>query len=532
MAEKTTKKTSAKTALAKKAPAKNATALKLEWTGGKVCVKDPAKAVLGAGEAECASVDELVSVLGQMKSPDPVSVRIAGAMGVVLAANSIDTLNENKYYKAFTANTRALIKDREGDVDLIWGVNRMMAVAASMRNRGIETVKKTLIDEIPATIAESPKVGVASEEKAPVAKSGAKKAETKGERKGPNIPPTIEWADGTVRLIDQSKLPLVGEIVEVKTLDELIFAIAQMKVRGAPALGIAGAMGVVLAANSIGTLNETEFYRKLNEEVRRLIVTRPTAANLIWGINKMMAVAAKNKKRGIATVRKVMAKEIPKMIAEDVKRNRKMADLGVKLVEDKDRILTHCNAGALATAGYGTALGVIFAAFEDGKDIKVYVDETRPCLQGARLTTWELMQAGVPMVLIADGASGLLMREGEITKVFVGADRIAANGDVANKIGTYPISVVAKENKIPFYVVAPTSTVDLGTPQGRKIPIELRGPEEITMVGETQIAPDGVQVYNPAFDIVPAENVTAIITEKGVAKPPYDESLAKLMRKK
>lgn len=368
----------------------------------------------------------------------------------------------------------------------------------------------------------------AAANKAAPKKAARKKTPPKKTREGPQIPPTIEWVNGTARLIDQTKLPLVGEIVEITTPDEMIYAIQSMKIRGAPALGIAGGIGVALIANTIGTLDETEYYRQLTEQVRKLIVSRPTAANLIWGVNRMMAVAARNSTRGIGAVRKAMDAEIPKMIAEDKKRNRKMANLGAKLVKDGDRILTHCNAGSLATAGYGTALGVAFAAHEDGKDIKVYVDETRPRLQGARLSIWELMTAGVPSILIVDSAAGLLMREGEITKVFVGADRIAANGDVANKIGTYSLSVLAKENEVPFYVVAPTSTIDMATPHGRKIPIELRDPAELTMVGETQVAPDGVQVYNPAFDITPGENITAIITEKGVIKPPYDKSLAKL----
>ncbi|RJQ55095.1 MAG: S-methyl-5-thioribose-1-phosphate isomerase [Actinobacteria bacterium] len=346
------------------------------------------------------------------------------------------------------------------------------------------------------------------------------------------MPATIEWVDGTIRLIDQSKLPLTGEIVEATDLDELIFAIQTMKVRGAPALGIAGAMGVALVASKIETLNEEQFYRELNNEVRRLIVARPTAVNLVWGINRMMRIAFETKNRGIQAVRKALADEIPRIIEEDNERNLMMADFGAELVDDGDKVLTHCNAGALATAGYGTALGVVVAAHQDGKRITVYVDETRPCLQGARLSTWELMMAQIPAVLIVDSAAGLLMREGEITKVFVGADRIAANGDVANKIGTYPISVVARDNNIPFYVVAPTSTIDLETPEGRKIPLELRPPEEITMVGETQIAPEGVQVYNPAFDVTPGENVTAIITEKGIAKPPFDESLRKLLSSK
>jgi len=379
------------------------------------------------------------------------------------------------------------------------------------------------------TAAKKPAAKKSPAKKSPAKKPAAKKPAPKKPRKGPQIPQTIEWVEGKARIIDQSRLPLVGEIVEITTPDEMIYAIQTMKIRGAPALGVAGAVGVALIADSIDTLNETEYYRKLTEEVRRLIVSRPTAANLIWGINRMMALAARTSNRGIDTVRKTLHKEIPKIIAEDQKRNRKMAELGAKLVEDGDRILTHCNAGSLATAGYGTALGVVYAAHEDGKDIKVYVDETRPCLQGARLSIWELMTMGVPSILIVDSAAGLLMREGEITKVFVGADRIAANGDVANKIGTYSLSVLAKENEVPFYVVAPTSTIDPTTPHGRKIPIELRDPAELTMVGETQVAPDGVQVYNPAFDVTPGENVTAIITEKGVAKPPYEKSLAKLL---
>ncbi len=365
---------------------------------------------------------------------------------------------------------------------------------------------------------------------APKKPSRSKKPERSAEQ-AQRIPPTISYADGSVRMIDQSKLPLVGEIVEARTVDELIFAIQTMKVRGAPALGIAGAMGIALAAQNITDMNEERFYRQLTEEARRLIIARPTAINLVWGINHMMNVAQRNKNRGIEAVKKALADEIPKLVEDDLKRNEAIARHGSKLIKDGDKVLTHCNAGALATVGVGTALGVIVTAHEKGKRLTVYVDETRPCLQGARLSTWELMMAGIPTVLIADSAAGLLMREREIRKVFVGADRIAANGDVANKIGTYPISVVAKANNVPFYVVAPTSTIDMETPDGRKIPLELRPPEEITMVGEVQIAPEGVQVYNPAFDVTPSENVTAIVTEKGVVKPPYEENLKKLLEK-
>jgi methylthioribose-1-phosphate isomerase len=325
---------------------------------------------------------------------------------------------------------------------------------------------------------------------------------------GEPIPPTIAWHDGAVRMIDQRRLP--GELVQldVATVEELCDAIRTLAVRGAPALGVAGAMGMALAA---------ETGMDPDKAAELICATRPTAVNLAWGV--ALGRAASDP-----------VAEATRVAEEDVARCRRLGAHGAGLVPEGGRVLTHCNAGALACAGYGTALGVIRAAAEQGRRPAVWVDETRPVLQGARLTAWELDRLGIPATLVADGMAAGLMAAGEVDCVVVGADRIAANGDVANKVGTYGLAVLAAHHHIPFYVAAPTSTVDLDCPDGDAIPIEQRPAEEVTTVAGQRIAPAGTKVDNRAFDVTPAALVTAIVTEEGVARAPYPESLAALRR--
>lgn len=341
---------------------------------------------------------------------------------------------------------------------------------------------------------------------------------------------TIEWENGKVKIIDQNKLP--HELVriycpDVKTLRE---AISSLKVRGAPALGIAGAFGVVLGIQNSSTTDFPTFARELEEIIDYLGSSRPTAVNLFWALRRMRGCAEKNKDREIPQVKRALEEEALKIMEEDRIRSRQMAKKGASLLKDGDRVLTHCNAGALATADYGTALGVIYRAKEEGKKVTVYAGETRPLLQGARLTTWELLQGGVEVTLICDNMAGDLMQRGKIDKVLVGADRVAANGDVANKIGTYTLAVLAKENEIPFYVVCPISSIDLQILSGNMIPIEGRDSREVTHFAGKRVAPNGVKVYNPAFDITPAHYITAIITERQIFRPPYKEILGELKR--
>ena len=341
---------------------------------------------------------------------------------------------------------------------------------------------------------------------------------------------TIEWENGKVKIIDQNKLP--HELVriycpDVKTLRE---AISSLKVRGAPALGIAGAFGAVLGIQNSSTTDFPTFARELEEVIDYLGSSRPTAVNLFWALRRMKDCAEKNKDREIPQVKRALEEEALQIMEEDRIRSRQMAKKGASLLKDGDRVLTHCNAGALATADYGTALGVVYRAKEEGKKVTVYADETRPLLQGARLTTWELLQGGVEVTLICDNMAGDLMQRGKIDKVLVGADRVAANGDVANKIGTYTLAVLAKENEIPFYVVCPISSIDLQILSGNMIPIEERDSREVTHFARKRVAPNGVKVYNPAFDITPAHYITAIITERQIFRPPYKEILGELKR--
>jgi len=341
---------------------------------------------------------------------------------------------------------------------------------------------------------------------------------------------TVEWDNGKLKIIDQNKLP--HEFVriycrDVKTLRE---AISSLKVRGAPALGIAGAFGVVLGIQNSSTTDFPTFARELEEVIDYLGSSRPTAVNLFWALRRMRDCAEKNQDREIPQVKGALEREALQIMEEDRIRSRQMAKKGASLLKDGDRVLTHCNAGALATADYGTALGVIYRAKEEGKKVTVYADETRPLLQGARLTTWELLQGGVEVTLICDNMAGDLMQRGKIDKVLVGADRVAANGDVANKIGTYTMAVLAKENQIPFYVVCPISSIDLQTLSGSMIPIEERDSREVTHFAGKRVAPHGVKVHNPAFDITPAYYITAIVTERQIFRPPYKETLGELKR--
>jgi methylthioribose-1-phosphate isomerase len=338
------------------------------------------------------------------------------------------------------------------------------------------------------------------------------------------VVPTVAFEDETVVLIDQRRLP--GEEIYLRCRDhhEVAVAIRDMAVRGAPAIGVTAALGVALGVRrqaAEGTALQAAFDAICAE----LAATRPTAVNLFWAIERMRGRFARDAAAGGAVLRDGLLEEARAILDEDVASCRRMGDLGAPLLPENARVLTHCNAGALATAGYGTALGVIRSAARLGRIQRVYADETRPYLQGARLTAWELMQDAIPTTLIADNMAGHLMARGEIDAVVVGADRIAANGDVANKIGTYSVAVLAKENGLPFYVAAPTSTFDLATPTGAGIPIEERPADEVTHHGGRRLAPEGVSVRNPAFDVTPHRYVTAIVCERGVARAPYVESL-------
>jgi methylthioribose-1-phosphate isomerase len=332
------------------------------------------------------------------------------------------------------------------------------------------------------------------------------------------IPPTIEWRQGVVRLIDQRALPGELRFVECATVDELCDAITSLSVRGAPALGATGAFGVALAARTLPTEPE------VRAAARRLADARPTAVNLAWGVDRAMEAWQRGGAEGALA-------EAERIAAADVAGNRALGALGAELVPDDGRVLTHCNAGSLATVGYGTALGVVRAAHDAGKRPRVWAGETRPILQGARLTAWELDRLGIPVTVIADAMAGSLIASGDVDVVVVGADRIAENGDVANKIGTYPLALLAGEHGVPFVVAAPTSTIDLDTPTGSAIPVEERPGDEVVVVANERIAPAGVGAANRAFDITPARLVTAIVTERGILRPPYAHALrAAMMR--
>lgn len=342
---------------------------------------------------------------------------------------------------------------------------------------------------------------------------------------------TLEWTDEGVVMIDQRLLPAEEVYPVFKTYEEVAYAIKEMVVRGAPAIGVAAAMGVALGARDNGTDDPAAFDASFSHICEVIGATRPTAVNLFWAIERMRNLYQTLKSDGLslAEIRQRLITEAQQMHDEDIEINRVMGANGAALIPDDATVLTHCNAGALATAGYGTALGVIRAAVEAGKQVAVFADETRPFLQGARLTAWELHKDNIPVTIITDNMAGHFMKAGKIDCIVVGADRIAANGDVANKIGTYSVAVLAKENNIPFYVAAPISTIDLQTKSGEGIPIEERPQNEVTHVKGAQLTPDGISIANPAFDVTPNRYVAAIITERGVARAPYDESLKNLV---
>jgi len=339
---------------------------------------------------------------------------------------------------------------------------------------------------------------------------------------------TLEWTDAGVRFIDQTKLPTEETYVTCKTYEQVADVIRNMVVRGAPAIGVAAAMGIALGMKNSKAETGGDLKKDFDQICDAIGKTRPTAVNLFWAIRRMTEKFDRLRVRPIPLIKQALIEEAQRMHAEDIAANQAMGRHGATLMPSSGGVLTHCNAGALATCGYGTALGVIRAAVEQGKKIHVFADETRPFLQGSRLTAWELMKDGIPTTVISDNMAGAMMKQGRIGAIVVGADRIAANGDVANKIGTYTVAVLAKEHGIPFYVAAPFSTIDLATPDGSKIPIEQRNQREVTHIAGRQMVPDGVEVENPAFDVTPAKYVNAIITERGIAKAPYEDSLHKL----
>jgi methylthioribose-1-phosphate isomerase len=355
---------------------------------------------------------------------------------------------------------------------------------------------------------------------------------------------TIDWSDGAVVMLDQRRLPEEEVYLRLRTPEEVAAAIRDMAIRGAPAIGVAAALGLALgfqdaAGDGVGAVagaaagpGETagDPGARFDALARLFAATRPTAVNLFWAIDRMRRrfEAGRRGAGGTAALAAALLEEAKAVLREDVEANRSMGRHGVALVPDGSRILTHCNAGALATAGYGTALGVVRAAVEAGRKVAVFADETRPFLQGARLTAWELQRDGIPVTVLADGMAGHLFQKHGIDLCIVGADRIARNGDVANKIGTYQVAVLAYAHGVPFYVAAPTSTVDLALATGESIPIEERSAAEMTHVAGRRIVPEGVPVLHPAFDVTPHRLVTAIVTERGIARPPYDETLAAL----
>ena len=342
---------------------------------------------------------------------------------------------------------------------------------------------------------------------------------------------TVEYIDGAARMIDQTRLPMEKVFVDCRTIEEVGHAIKTMIIRGAPAIGVAAAIGVSLGANAIEAGDFDSFYAQLEQECGELGRSRPTAVNLAWGIERMKRVARECKNLSTRQIKARLKEEADSILKEDIAANKTMGAFGQTLIQDGSNILTHCNAGALATAGFGTALGIIRAAVNAGKKVNVLANETRPFLQGARLTVWELMEDDIPVKLITDSMAGYFMKKKEIDVVVVGADRIAANGDVANKIGTYTMAILAENHHIPFYVAAPISTLDLSLTSGEQIPIEERSADEVARINNKRIAPEGTVIAHPAFDVTPNELITAIITDKGIARPPYTDSLQQLAAK-
>ena len=343
--------------------------------------------------------------------------------------------------------------------------------------------------------------------------------------------PTIEWHGKYIRMIDQRKIPERIEWYICKGYGDVVKAIEKMVIRGAPAIGVAAAMGLALGADSIKSASYASFKNRFRKMANRMAKARPTAVNLRWAVDRMSILVDEMTERAVAEIKEALRRESEKILAEDIDINKRIGKNGQRLIPDKATILTHCNAGALATGGYGTALGVIRAAHEAGKQVKVIADETRPWLQGLRLTAFELMEDGIEVTVISDNAAGYLMCQKKIDLVVTGADRIAANGDVANKIGTYQVAVLAKENRIPFYVAAPLSTIDLDISSGEMIPVEERNPQEISRFKNREIGPPGVRAFNPAFDVTPSKYVRAIITEKGVVQPPYRKAIKRVFNK-
>jgi len=341
---------------------------------------------------------------------------------------------------------------------------------------------------------------------------------------------TLEWKNGKLFLLDQTQLPHREVYFACSSHREVAAAIKRMIVRGAPAIGVAAAFGLVLGAKNIRARTCRSFLTEFDKIGVLLKASRPTAVNLSWAVERLKKVVRKNSGEPVEKIQNLLEQEAGRILEEDLAANRAMGRQGRILVPDGSSILTHCNAGALATSGYGTALGVIRAAFEEGKKIRVFVDETRPFLQGARLTAWELAKGKIPCILITDSMAGSLMARGKIDLAIVGADRIAANGDVANKIGTYPLAVLCHTHRLPFYVAAPLATIDLRTKTGNEIPIEERPEAEVTAIGKQRIAPRGVRALNPAFDVTPHRYIQAVITEKGIVQKPFSRNWKKVFR--
>lgn len=339
---------------------------------------------------------------------------------------------------------------------------------------------------------------------------------------------TFRVDNGVVQLIDQTLLPTVTKYITIETVEEMWEAIKMLRVRGAPAIGIGAAFGVYIGVKNSSADTFDAFWQDVEKNADYLATSRPTAVNLFWALDRVKVFVQEKKDLPIAELKQAIYHEAETILKEDIEVCRKIGEFGSELLKDGDAILTHCNAGGLATAKYGTATSPVFIAKEQGKVVKVFADETRPLLQGARLTSFELKEAGVPVTLICDNMAASVMAKGWIQAVIVGTDRVAANGDVANKIGTYSVALAAKAHDIPFYVAAPTSTIDMKTPSGEDIPIEERLPDEVTHWQSVQTAPDGVDVYNPAFDVTPNALVTGLITEKGIIYPPYEENLKQL----
>lgn len=345
-------------------------------------------------------------------------------------------------------------------------------------------------------------------------------------------PPTIAWKDNQVVMIDQTKLPQELVLHRCATAEQMAEAIVSLRIRGAPAIGIAAAYGIVLGLQGSSATTFGQFQGELERVIALMRSTRPTAVNLPWALERLKGVAVELREAPVEEIKGALLREAQAIHREDAQLCRQIGENGQRLVRDGARVLTHCNAGRLATGGIGTALGILYLAHQKGKKITVYADETRPLLQGARLTTWELMQAGIPVTLICDNAAGRLMAQGKVDFALVGADRIAANGDVANKIGTYNLGVLCQKHGLPLYSAAPSSTLDVNLASGADIPIEERAAEEVTEICGRRVAPVGVSVYSPAFDVTPADLVSAIITEGGIFQPPYGQSLSRIRARK